>query len=245
MSIEKVDNGRLRATPRLVVGLAIALFGLVLVLDRLNLVVAGRILRFWPAVLIVVGVMMFVRTRRVGGGVNGIIVTLIGGWLLLNSIGTVQVRFWEMFWPIVLIAIGSALVMQTVRHRDASASPDSDDTVTIFAVMSGTKRRSSAARFRGGEVTLFMGGGQIDLRQATIPYGEEAVLDIVAVMGGCELVVPSSWTVATPIVPIMGAVEDKRLPPLPDGNIGAAGGLAAPRLVLRGFVMMGGVEIKS
>jgi predicted membrane protein len=227
-----------------VVGLTITLFGVVLVLDRLNLVVANEILRFWPGVIIAVGLMVFVRSRRAGGGANGVILTLIGGWLLLNSLGTVRVRFWEMFWPMVLIAIGSALVMQTIRRRDGSSSADADDTVTIFAVMSGAKK-TSRARFRGGEVTIFMGGSQIDLRQATIPHGQEAAIDIIAVMGGCELFVPSSWTVATPIVPVMGAVEDKRLPPIPDAVDSAAAGLPPPRLVLRGFVMMGGVEIKS
>ena len=82
-------------------------------------------------------------------------------------------------------------------------------------MLSGVKRTSTVARFRGGEITLFMGGGHIDLRQATIPRGEEAVLDIFGVMGGCEIAVPESWTIATPIVPVMGGVEDKRLPPLP------------------------------
>ena len=42
----------------------------------------------------------------------------------------------------------------------------------------------------------------------------------------------------------MGGVEDKRLPPLPTG-VDGAGGLAAPRLVLRGMVLMGGIGIKS
>ena len=60
-----------------------------------------------------------------------------------------------------------------------------------------------------------MGGAQLDLRQATIPPGEEAVLDIFVVMGGCEIFVPSSWTVVTPLVPVMGGIDDKRLPPLP------------------------------
>ena len=71
------------------------------------------------------------------------------------------------------------------------------------------------------------------------------MLDIFGVMGGCEIAVPESWTIATPIVPVMGGVEDKRLPPLPAGMESAAGGLAAPRLVLRGVIVMGGIQIKS
>ena len=245
MSIGKMENRGVVATPRLIVGLAIALFGVVLVLDRLNLAVASQVLRLWPAVIVAVGALIFMQSRRVGGGVNGIVVMAIGGWLLLNSLGIVRVRFWEMFWPIILICIGTTLVMQTLRRRDDAGLPGADDTLTVFAVLSGVKRTSAAARFRGGEVTLFMGGGHIDLRQATIPPGQEAVIDIFAVMGGCEIAVPPSWTIATPLVPVMGGVEDKRLPVLPGGMESTPAGVAPPRLVLRGFVMMGNVQIKS
>ena len=110
--------------------------------------------------------------------------------------------------------------------------------------MGGLKRISTAQRFRGGEITAVMGGAQLDLRQATIPPGEEAALDIFAVMGGCEIIVPPSWTVVTPIVPVMGGIDDKRLPPLP-GGAESIGGRPAPRLVLRGLLLMGGIEIKS
>src|SRR6185436_12494563 len=138
-------------TPRLLVGLAIALFGVVLVLDRLNLAVAGQVLRFWPAVIIAVGALLFVQSRPVGGGANGVIVMIIGAWLLLNSLGIVQVRFWELFWPIVLIGIGTMLVMQTLRRRSRDADGiDADDTINIFAVLSGAKRMSASNRFRGG-----------------------------------------------------------------------------------------------
>jgi predicted membrane protein len=232
-------------TPRLLVGLAIALFGVVLVLDRLNLAVAGQVLQFWPAVIIAVGALLFMQSRHVGGGANGVILMIIGTWLLLNSLGIVQVHFWELFWPIVLIGIGSVLVMQTLRrqHRDASGG-DADDTINVFAVLSGAKRMSASTRFRGGEVTAFMGGYQIDLRQATIPPGEEAALDIFTAMGGGEIFVPASWTVATPIVAVMGGIDDKRLPPLAVA-LDSLGGKPAPRLVLRGLVAMGGIQIKS
>jgi hypothetical protein len=42
----------------------------------------------------------------------------------------------------------------------------------------------------------------------------------------------------------MGGVDDKRLPPLP-GSAESLAGRPAPRLVLRGLLLMGGIEIKS
>ena len=246
MSMDNNEFGRGNLmTPRLIIGLAIALFGVVLVFDRLNLVDADEVLRLWPGVIIAIGVMIFTQSRRIGGGINGAIVMLIGGWLLLNSLGILRVGFWEMFWPLVLIGIGAALVLQTLgrRSREVSAA-DRDNTLAVFAVMGGVKRISTAERFRGGEITALMGGTQIDLRQATIPPGEEAVIDVFVVMGGGEIIVPPSWTVVTPLVPVMGGVDDKRLPPLP-GSAENIAGRPAPRLVLRGLLMMGGIEIKS
>src|SRR5688572_21144518 len=106
MSMDNKELGRgSLMTPRLIVGLAIALFGVVLVLDRLNLVVADQVLRWWPAVIVAIGAMIFAQSRRIGGGINGVIVMIIGSWLLLNTLGVLRVRFWEMFWPLVLIGI--------------------------------------------------------------------------------------------------------------------------------------------
>ena len=58
MDNHEIDRGSLM-TPRLIVGLAIALFGVVLVLDRLNLVVADQVLNWWPAVIVAIGAVMF------------------------------------------------------------------------------------------------------------------------------------------------------------------------------------------
>lgn len=245
MSMDNKEYGPGSAvTPRMIVGLAIALFGVVLVLDRLNLVDADQALRWWPAVIVAVGALIYTQSRRVGGGVNGIIVMIIGGWLLLNSVGVLRVGFWEMFWPLILVGIGSMLVLQSMRRRTRETTGgERDNTMNAFAVLSGIKRTSAAERFRGGEITAFMGGAQLDLRQAIIPPGEDAALEIFIVMGGCEIFVPQTWTVETPLVPVMGGVDDKRLPPLPGAD--NLGGRPAPRLVLRGLIMMGGIEIKS
>jgi hypothetical protein len=102
-------------------------------------------------------------------------------------------------------------------------------------------------------MTAFMGGCQLDLRAATIPPGEESVIDVLALMGGLEVWVPGGWTVVSQVVPIMGGVEDKRLP-MPaapvapmgtPGSESSAASAAPARLVLRGYVLMGGLVIKN
>jgi hypothetical protein len=55
-----------------------------------------------------------------------------------------------------------------------------------------------------------MGGSKLDLRQAKIAPGTEAVVDVFTVMGGVELLVPRDWNVDVQLVPIMGGVNDDR-----------------------------------
>jgi predicted membrane protein len=243
------DGFRQIVTPRLMIGAWIALMGIVLMLDRMGVVDAREAFRLWPLVIVAGGAAMYFQgEHRRSGRTNGVIVMAVGGWLLLNSLGVVRIGIWDLFWPLVLIAAGTALVMQTLQRNSEAPAGESDDRLTIFTVMSAVQRVSTATRFRGGDVAAFMGGGRIDLRQATIPPGEEATIDMLAVMGGFEIFVPPAWTIATPIVPIMGGVADHRLAPLPtaaDGGTASSARTAAPRLVLRGLLFMGGVHIRS
>jgi Domain of unknown function (DUF5668) len=232
------------ATPRLVIGLGLALFGLLLTLDRLGLLDARYALRFWPVILIAVGVLHYRNPpglQRGGRSINGLIWIVIGSWLLLNSLRILRVGIWDLFWPMVLIAVGVSLVMQTLR-RSNPASVSDEERLSVFAVLSGGKR-TIVGPFRGGEITGFMGGSQIDLRQATIPPGETARLEVFAVMSGCDLIVPSSWIVTTPAVVVLGGIEDKRLPAIPEAS--ATSRTPPPQLILSGFIMMGGITIKS
>jgi len=66
--------------------------------------------------------------------------------------------------------------------------------------------------------------------------GSEVVVDVTAMMGGFEIRVPESWNVVVELIPFMGGYEDKTRHPTDP---------SAPRLRVRGFVMMGGVEIKN
>jgi len=81
-----------------------------------------------------------------------------------------------------------------------------------------------------------MGGCEIDLRQASIAPGTEAIIDVFAFWGGIDIKVPEDWVVITKAVPIMGGIEDKSRVPQP---------LSTKRLIIRGIVVMGGIVVKN
>ncbi|MEO8198830.1 MAG: DUF5668 domain-containing protein [Thermoanaerobaculia bacterium] len=220
-------------SPRLVVGLGIALFGSLLLLDNLQLIEARQLLRYlFPVVLIAIGLSVLAQRSLWGWA------WILGGvWVLAEKLDYVQVSFFELFFPAVLLLVGGSLVFRTFS-RPTSALPGTEDRssyVRAFAVMSGNERRGIASTFRGGDLAAFMGGVTLDLRQAKMTP-EGAVLDTFAFWGGIEIKVPESWQVRGEVIPLMGGFEDKTRP-----KAGAVEGT----LVIRGFAIMGGVEVSN
>ena len=224
---------RFRLTGQLVAGLVLAALGVLFTLDNLDVLRARDFLRYWPAVLILVGISQIVQARSSAGTIGGSIWILIGGVLLGEQLHLISNVF--RFWPLLLIAVGGYVVWQSFNRREA-APGDRADRLSAVAVLGGVDRRVLSSSFLGGDVTAFMGGGKLDLREATLAAGTEAMVDVTTIMGGFEIKVPESWNVIVDIVPFMGGYEDRTRHPADP---------AAPRLRIRGFVMMGGVDIRN
>ncbi len=230
---------RFRITPRVVLGLAVILLGVVLTLDNLGLAEGEDFLRFWPIALMALGLAKIAGARHWGGAAWGVFWLVAGGWLLLYELGFVDLDPVELirdFWPLVLVAIGASLVWRAVGRQSPARTAEDDSTVSAFAALGAAERSNNSPDFRGGELTAFMGGCELDLRGASMVEGP-AVLDVFAVMGGIEIRVPESWSVTGKVIPIMGAFEDKTRP-RPEGG-------TRKRLELRGWVLMGGVEVTN
>jgi hypothetical protein len=165
--------------------------------------------------------------------VGGSIWILIGGVLLGERLDLIANAF--RFWPLLLVGVGAYVIFQSFNRREVPPG-DRSDRVSAVAVLGAVDRRVISTTFLGGDVTAFMGGGKLDLRDATMPPGAEAIVDVTAMMGGFEIRVPETWNVSVEIVPFMGGYEDKTGHPTDP---------SAPRLRIRGFVMMGGVEIRN
>jgi hypothetical protein len=79
-----------------------------------------------------------------------------------------------------------------------------------------------------------MGGVELDLRGAR-PASDTMILDVLVWWGGIELKVPPDWRVTSEVVPIMAGIEDKTKVQLD----------AKTHLIVRGLVVMGGIEVAN
>jgi predicted membrane protein len=224
----------IRITGQLVLGVAIAIAGVLFTLDNLHILHARDYLRFWPVVLIAIGLVHVSQAKTAAGPIGGGIWILAGTVLLGNRLGFFYANIWN-FWPLILVLVGGRIVWQTMNANRVPDAGDTSATVSAIAVMGGFERRVTSHEFRGGEITAFMGGGKLDLRDA-MPAGGQAVINIFSMMGGFEIIVPDTWRVISEVTPFMGGIEDRSR---------TSTNPAAPCLVLRGFIMMGGVTLKN
>src|ERR1700742_2901867 len=103
-----------------------------------------------------------------------------------------------------------------------------------FAILGGFSRKGDWVVPKEFTAFCFMGGGEIDMRDARFSE-REVTIHIVAIMGGCEVIVPEDATVRVTGVGIMGAFDHS------DAGSGATG---IPVVTINGVAIMGGVDVK-
>jgi hypothetical protein len=233
MTITESSAPRIRLTSQLFAGLLLAALGMLFTLDNLQILRAREVLRYWPAIFLVIGISQLVQARSIGTMIGGSIWIVFGSVLLGERLHLISSGL--RFWPLLLVAVGVWIMVRSMTAAGPSGVTDSSARLSALAVLGGVDRRVTADGFQGADITAFMGGGKLDLREAKMA-GPEAIVDILAVMGGFEIVTPETWHVIVDVVPLMGGYEDKTRHPADP---------SAPRLRLRGFVMMGGLEVRN
>ena len=107
----------------------------------------------------------------------------------------------------------------------------------VIAIMGGVERKGRWVVPEHVRVIAVMGGISLDFREALLAPGVTHV-HVVALMGGVEIMVPPHVAVQCEGLAIMGGFEEvHRAPAVPDPD--------RPTLMITGFAMMGGVEIRT
>jgi len=144
--------------------------------------------------------------------------------------------------PLAVLGIWIAVVAgQQVSGIRPSSQVEAGDRVHVVSVMGRSGHISRATAFDGADVTTVIGRSVLDLREATVAPGVDPVVQVVLGMGTIIVRVPETWTVDTGAISAIGSVRDERPAPAePDASVGPA-----PRLVLRGVVLMGTLRVTS
>ncbi|NLW55477.1 MAG: cell wall-active antibiotics response protein [Firmicutes bacterium] len=212
-------------------------FGLLMLLN--NLGVASFNLTFgtwWPLLLVIIGLHQLVSSRFTN--LFALILLFVGGSLQLRKLGLIDGIHLRLFWPLLLILFGVILLFNFggASRRLAETKPNSTcDEVVVFG---NIERRIASPSFRGGNVTALFGGVTLDLRGSEMSAGTNT-LNIQAVFGGVDLILPAGWTIEVRGVPIFGGIEDQR-----KKEVGTEG-VDEPKLRIDALVIFGGIDIKD
>lgn len=224
----------------LVIGGLIATFGMTLLATNLGWTDMRSVMRqFWPFALVVLGLLKLFSDRP-GAKFWGLVLVVAGLWIYAAQRDWIHVQFWAVFGPTILILLGAMVAWRAIAgppHPPAAEGAESSGYISSFAVMSGSEHKPTQP-FQGANLGAVMGGVKLDLTGAEM-QGDATTIEVFAVWGGIEIFAPRDWDVTSKVVTFMGASVDKRRP--------SAAPSGAPRktLVVQGFVLMGGIEIKD
>ena len=243
-----------------VTALIIILVGLVLLLHQLGVIPKEFVPHLVPMLFMVAGVLLIVNATtpnvglmyRYGARKDRLVKSLtanvfwggalffIGLVMELNARGITNVG-WEIIWPIAIIAAGAYILWHHTRRFtgwDTTTTTSTDYPFDLNFLFSGTDRQISDKDFKGGRINAVFGGFKLDLSQADMK-GDQALMEINAVFGGGELIVPPNWEVVLTGSGVFGGVEDKtRRYPLDPA-------LAKKTLTIKGSVVFGGFTIRN
>jgi hypothetical protein len=227
---------------RMIPAIVLIAIGAIFLLNNLHIIYAHDIFRFWPVILIAVGMVKLVDSSENSGRASGGVLIGLGAFFLAQNLGLIDIAFWDL-WPLLLIGVGLMLLFERagspfhfgIKVSGGNSGMRGNKEAAVF---SGGKRVISDQNFTGAKFDAVFGGFEVDLRKSNIE-GDSATLDLNAVFGGIEVKIPESWNVVMKGAGVFGGYVDNTLHP--DPRI-----YPNPKqLFVKGGAVFGGVEIKN
>ena len=189
----------------------------------------------WEMILIVLGV-IFISTRE--NKTTGWILLIIGLVFWVPDFIHIPYSVRRLFWPTMLIVFGVLIIIRSTSSRKHSVNSVGSDYIDDIAILGGGERLITSDNFKGGKITALFGGSKIDLTKANLAPGQN-VIDVFCMFGGSTIIIPENWNVKVDVVAILGGFSDKRRIKADTAKD------VGKEIIIKGFVMFGGGELKS
>lgn len=163
-------------------GVAIIVAGIILFLDNIGfleqfgLYLDINFFDFWPLILIAIGLNQVMQPKEARQSFSGWIFIGLGAFFLIDNFYYIPFGFWDL-WPVVLILIGLSILRNHPWQK--SDEEGGNDFINLSFILGGGDHKFTSQAITGGRVTAIMGGGTIDLRQASTKQ-ESIIIDTFA-----------------------------------------------------------------
>ncbi|NLO08691.1 MAG: cell wall-active antibiotics response protein [Clostridiales bacterium] len=191
---------------------------------------------WWTLFIIIPCLISIIRSGITVGASSGLI---IGVMLLVSHYININIDWWKLIIPVILIIIGLNIMFQGLfrkplkvnhaGHVEGQNNTRAKEYSAIFA----SNKISVNDRFTGTILNAIFGGITLDLRDAIIDSDVE--IAATAVFGGMDIYVPRGVTVKVNNIPIFGGVSDKTVRTTDP---------SAYTIYLNSTTMFGGIDIK-
>lgn len=216
-------------------GVVLIAVGVIIMLNVLNVTDVDLFFDGWWTLFIIVpcGIGLFTEREKTGN----VIGVIIGVLLLLCCRGILSFSMlWKLIVPAIIVVVGLKLVFNGLSGNKANEiiskmRESGKDPKVGCATFSGCDMNYDGEVFDGAELTAVFGGVKCDLRNAIIE--KDCALQITAIFGGIDILVPDNVNVRVNSSCIFGGVSNK-----------TAAKKEVPTLYVSGPCMFGGVEIK-
>jgi len=234
-------------TNTVLVAALIILAGLIFLGNNLGYIQTSifRIIISWQMLLIVLGILSFSKKNICGG----IILTGVGLFFIVPRLAGTHLAWVGTYWPLLIVLVGILVLIKVIspesfchkrwhKRFDTEASYVSEEGFVTSTSSFGSVRQIVVDPvFKGAKINNHFGGTVLDLRRTALG-APETYIDIDCSFGGIEIFVPFHWTVKSDIHNFFSGVDDKRY------NNGMESDIEH-KLIIRGNLSFGGIEIKS
>jgi hypothetical protein len=179
---------------RVVVGLVTVASGAALFIERIggSAAVASFLERWWPLVIVVIGVGNLIRyAENYWALVGPMIAISIAAFITLFTTGLVRHAIYPLAWPAAVTLAGASLLLLGADWEVAQLPHRNE--IRQFVCLGAARLSSYAPAFRRADVTVILGSYRLDLRSAGIHA--KAVVNVNALFGTVDVILPAGVTV--------------------------------------------------
>jgi len=227
---------------RILIGIILIIIGILFILNNYGIEIIPENFLTWEYFFIFLGILLLTLSKN---KIAGSIFIAIGLFSLIPEL-----------WPLIFVIIGLFILLRrkeytrhywkTHEYKSSFISSELSEEKTNkgkefleeISIFGGSTKVLHTDNFRGGSIISIFGGSEINLSDCKLAEGEN-VLELTAIFGGSTLIVPSNWKIEIDVLPIFGGFGDKRIK-TPDIKYEEG-----KSLLIRGFVLFGGGEIKN